>query len=134
MSKSKNRSRHTRVSSRNATRSVRLPVQIELEDFIKEDLQDLRFLSELQDNRQKFSDPVPKRINSKRVRLEPRPIHRDNFDYMQVVPAFVGFEEPASVITCVRRKQRKQVLHAKRKTGKSGQKRPRRNRNSEVRC
>lgn len=46
----------------------------------------------------------------------------------------VAFTEPTNVVACARRQQRKEVLHAKRKTGRSGQRRPRFNRWSDVRC
>lgn len=46
----------------------------------------------------------------------------------------VAFQAPRDVLVCVRRKRRKEVLHALNHTGKSGQKRPRRNFWSEVSC
>lgn len=48
----------------------------------------------------------------------------------------VGFQHPWQVMICIRRKQRKEVLHAFKKTGSGGgkQRRPRRNFWSEVRC
>jgi len=48
----------------------------------------------------------------------------------------VGFSHPWQVIVCVRRKRRREVLHALRKTGRGGskQRKPRRNFWSEVRC
>lgn len=46
----------------------------------------------------------------------------------------VAFGAPEKVLVCVRRKQREEVLHAKRKTGKSGQKRPRRSWYSRISC
>lgn len=49
-------------------------------------------------------------------------------------PTVLGFDVPANVLVCVRRKMRKEVLHAFNKAGKGGQKRPRRNRFSDLRC
>jgi len=46
----------------------------------------------------------------------------------------VGFVNPENVAVCVRRKIRKEVLFAKRKTGKRGQKKPRFNWFSKVSC
>lgn len=46
----------------------------------------------------------------------------------------VVFKTPASTIVCVRRGQRKEVLHALGKTGKRGQKRPRFNEQSRMLC
>ena len=44
------------------------------------------------------------------------------------------FIAPKEVITCLRRKQRKEVMHAIKKAGKSGQKRPTRNQLSNIKC
>lgn len=46
----------------------------------------------------------------------------------------VAFERPQSVLVCVRRKIREQVLHALNKTGKRGQKRPRFSYYSSIKC
>lgn len=46
----------------------------------------------------------------------------------------VSFAEPQNVVVCARRQKRREVLFAKRKTGRSGQRRPIRNRWSDVRC
>lgn len=50
------------------------------------------------------------------------------------IPQSVAFHAPREVLVCVRRKTRKEVLHAFNKTGKSGQKRPRRNHYSSISC
>jgi len=50
------------------------------------------------------------------------------------VPYQIAFSAPAETLVCIRRKRRKQVLFAKRKTGKGGQRRPRRSRWSDVKC
>ena len=47
---------------------------------------------------------------------------------------FLGFRDAHNVLTCVRRKQRKQVLFAKRKAGCGGQKKPRWSALSRIRC
>jgi len=49
-------------------------------------------------------------------------------------PSFVAFEQPNKVLICVRRKIRKEVLHAFRKAGRSGQRRPRRSWFSAISC
>lgn len=50
-------------------------------------------------------------------------------------PVRVGFASPSQVVTCVRRKQRREVLHALRKTGKgSGYGKKRRTPLSGVHC
>lgn len=128
----KSKNRHTRGSSRNATQRVRLP-NPNLTQTLVADLNDLNSLTEIEDLRQKFvTTPIPRRIDSKHIRLAPRPIHRDNFDHIQPAP-FLGFENPLMVVRCIRKKARKQVLHAFKKTGKGGQKKPRR-KQSEIRC
>lgn len=45
-----------------------------------------------------------------------------------------GFQDEHRVLVCVRRKQREEVLHAKRKTGKKGQRKPRFNYYSSITC
>lgn len=50
------------------------------------------------------------------------------------VPARVMFRAPPKVLVCVRRQARKEVLHALRKTGRVGQRAPRRNLFSSVSC
>jgi len=46
----------------------------------------------------------------------------------------ISFKAPGSVLVCVRRRQRREVLHALRKAGKTGQKRPRRSEYSSISC
>lgn len=48
--------------------------------------------------------------------------------------AAVAFAEPTRLALCVRRNQRKEVLHATGKAGKRGQKKPRRNFFSRITC
>lgn len=50
------------------------------------------------------------------------------------VPTQIAFTAPAQTLVCVRRAQRKEVLFAKKKTGKGGQRRPHRTAWSEVKC
>lgn len=50
------------------------------------------------------------------------------------VPVQLAFTAPAETIVCVRRRRRKEVLFAKNKTGKRGQKRPRRTAWSDTKC
>lgn len=46
----------------------------------------------------------------------------------------VQFDAPRRVLVCIRRNIRKEVMHALNKSGKAGQKKPRRNYYSDVRC
>lgn len=48
--------------------------------------------------------------------------------------ARIGFDVPDKVLVCVRRKMRREVLHAFRKTGKRGQRSPRFNFFSKISC
>lgn len=50
------------------------------------------------------------------------------------LPHAIGFANPRKVLICVRRKARREVLHAFRKAGRVGQRRPVRNAYSSVRC
>lgn len=50
------------------------------------------------------------------------------------VPYQVAFTAPGETLVCIRRKRRKEVLFAKRKTGKGGQKKPRWSKWSSYRC
>lgn len=51
-----------------------------------------------------------------------------------LVPYTLKFHQPERIAICVRRKQRKEVLFAKKKAGKRGQRKPRFNKWSKVRC
>lgn len=50
------------------------------------------------------------------------------------VPTQIAFTAPQETLVCVRRHRRRQVLHALRKTGKGGQRKPRRTPWSEYKC
>lgn len=66
------------------------------------------------------------------------PSRKSSFSYSKPQAIFnrkaVMFQEPKKVLVCVRRKQRAEVLHATKRTGKGGQRKPRYNRFSDVRC
>lgn len=121
--------RSRRVIRDNANRMLPTPVrsvQLDLEDF-------LRKPTEIEDRRQYHPDddwrsPRDVRGNSDHVLVV------TGHDRKRVVSPFVGFEVPQQVMVCVRRKQRREVLHALNKTGRGGQRRPRRGPYSDVRC
>lgn len=50
------------------------------------------------------------------------------------VPYQIAFSAPQETLVCVRRHRRKEVLHALKKTGKRGQRKPRRSTFSNTRC
>lgn len=62
----------------------------------------------------------------------------DRFAHLRSFPsqtrALIAFQEPSKVLVCVRRKQRQEVLHAKGKAGKRGQKKPRYGPYSAISC
>lgn len=50
------------------------------------------------------------------------------------VPYQIAFSAPAETLVCIRRKRRKEVLFAKRKTGRGGQRRARWSKWSNTKC
>lgn len=70
-------------------------------------------------------------INSQRPRL--KPVAFSSPKLKNLIPTALGFEVPKKVAICVRRKQRKEVLFAKQKTGR-GSARPKRNQWSDIKC
>nr|DAW08222.1 MAG TPA: hypothetical protein [Microviridae sp.] len=74
-------------------------------------------------------------ITSKRPRL--RPVAFTSSKLRNTLPVKLGFDIPKKVAICVRRKQRKEVLFAKHKTGAGSGRRskaPKRNQWSDVKC
>lgn len=65
-----------------------------------------------------------------RATQQRRPGRRQKFYH----PMAVAFVAPRETLICVRRQRRKEVLHAKKKTGRGGQRKPRFNQWSKVRC
>lgn len=105
------------------------------------------FLRSVSDGRFFNPEPLyasPKTLSGARHRLRvfsPTSVSRSHparpgrgFRAYEPVPTAIGFENPSQMVTCVRRGIREEVLHAKRKTGRVGQKRPRFNEFSKVRC
>lgn len=74
-------------------------------------------------HRLKMSEPLPRNRDAFRDAIRPK-----------VSPSITAFSVPLPVAICVRRQRRKEVLHALNKTGKVGQKRPRRSEYSSVSC
>lgn len=64
-------------------------------------------------------------------RLDP---WRDYFSTPRSLPTTVAFKSAPNVLVCVRRKIRKEVLHAIKKAGRRGQKAPRRSAYSDIQC
>lgn len=85
-----------------------------------------------------FFSPRSRLVASPYPKPRPMPRNKDRFgrlrDSWKSVPAYVAFEVPRQVAICVRRKIRREVMHAFKKAGKRGQKRKRLNWYSKVRC
>lgn len=67
-------------------------------------------------------------------RDQARLTHRQTRKYRPFKTDPVAFTDPMRVSLCVRREQRKQVLHAKKIAGRGGLKKPRRNFWSSISC
>lgn len=106
-----------------------------------------RLLQEVEDGRTYFPSPVtpsPRTYRGKpaRITIQPgraRARARKPSSPLGALQANFGraqlqFAAPDAVLVCVRRKRRKQVLHAKRIAGRSGLRKPRRNFWSSVSC
>lgn len=104
-------------------------------------------LTEIEDRRLYYPDPVleppPRSPGRSRIPIIDQPPNRNptSVPYRSVyrsnfAPAVhQSFQHPMTVAICVRRNQRKQVLHALKKVGRGGSKaRPRRNAFSNIRC
>lgn len=59
---------------------------------------------------------------------------KKNYRNLNQTKARISFVDPHRVLVCVRRKVRKEVMHALRHAGRSGQRKPRRNAYSSVSC
>lgn len=59
---------------------------------------------------------------------------RNRFLFPSQTKAVIAFDAPRSVLVCVRRHRRKEVLHALGKAGRVGQRKPKRNFYSSVHC
>lgn len=136
--------RKGRVTSANATVSQTVPLSMSPTRSIPSAQFELLPLRELEDRRtwNPEGSLSPARSFSKpRHRLtvvDRRKPTSYQFSLKKSFPsqtrAIVAFRAPSRVLVCVRRNMRKQVLHALRKTGMTGQKRPRRSVYSSVSC
>jgi len=131
MAKSKRRKREKRRDNSTIAKTPSLP-------FSAKKLADYRVIQD----RRRF-DPAGRYANAKTIRgknheltarrSSPNRTLRDR-NVRPRVQERIGFIDPARVLVCVRRNVRREVLHAKRKTGRRGQKRARWNQWSRVRC
>lgn len=95
-------------------------------------------LTRYQDFRKFFPrriDNVSRNIDTTRSRIALASVRTFSpHKYKPVRSSVFSFSSPSRVIICIRRKIRKEVLHALKKSGKSGQRNPRRTAYSNIRC
>lgn len=78
-----------------------------------------------------------RRLSGGLARLVVRPTPQrvlDRASTARFVPSAVRFDVPRDVAVCVRRKRRREVLHALKVAGRRGMRRPRRNEYSAISC
>lgn len=92
---------------------------------------DLRPAGVLRGPRSRF---VVKNVLKRLVNRDIRGPYGIKLAHVNVVPWNVGFERPKDVLICVRRKIRREVLHALHIAGRSGLGSPHYNEFSKVRC
>ena len=104
-----------------------------------------RFLSEIEDRRfwhpegyirpaRSFPQPYSRVITYDRPRARKSPAKGSPYSKVNLVSPVLGFEAPRQVALCVRRKQRKEVLFALKKSGRNGGRKYRRNFYSRISC
>lgn len=79
-----------------------------------------------------WSVSAPAALNSNATRL--KAVDKFGNAVRSSIPKAIGFTEPKAVALCVRRHQRREVLHALKKTGRHGARHTRRNKWSDVSC
>lgn len=131
------RSRRGRVTTDNAKRSLPLSQPYRLSAFDRRRQMRFSFMQETEDRRT-WHPEGPQRPARSLYRArhwltlaQPR---KANQRPSRGVPVAVGFEDARNVLICQRRQRRREVLHALRKAGKTGQRRPRRSWYSSVSC
>lgn len=138
----RSKSTRRRVASANANAVQALPFDLSLPRSMEQF--DLFPLTEVEDRRTWNPEGqfAPARsLSSPRHRLtvKNRPSKyqhslKKSFPNYSQTKGLVSFKAPENVMVCVRRKIRKEVIFAKRKAGKVGQKRPRRSFYSSIHC
>lgn len=120
-------SRYTRSLAPRLSRPTRwVPVTVAPSPYSPQALLDGRMWSPY-----KHIAPAPQfNVNANKL------VVRDKFGdkLRKAVPVAVHFKEPSAVSVCVRRKQRREVLHALGRTGRHGKSKIRRNTWSDVSC
>lgn len=148
MSKKSSKSRSARVSSYNANRRLHqtkkyktMTRQLDLFDVSPSKTR----LRQYEDRRtyHPLGDVAPpKTLQGKLARIIANKTNHTVFEATNLKsklpnipsPIAVAFSQPENVLVCVRRKIRKEVLHALKLNGRNGSARSRRNSNSDIRC
>jgi len=96
----------------------------------------------------KYTDPNPFFVQSRRtytpsythIQKQPRNTYTTVTTTQNSTPSYAPLPSRRKTLNytkaliCARRKQRKEILHALKHTGKAGQKRPHRNQHSQTKC
>lgn len=126
--RSRNRSRPRDVVN-HITNSLRV-APTNFSHFYRPQRQALRLY---EDRRTWYPEAIrPARSFQGPTRLQIKPVSRAR--HLAYPPQAVSFVAPRRVLVCVRRQIRREVLHAFRKTGRSGQRSPRLTQWSGVHC
>lgn len=130
MAKSNRRSRNS-IQQNNARRQIYRPTWSAFNEPIRRDLRNVEDF--------RSTTRFPKTTGGTEARIISQPIIRTVREHQRTYkrPTFsyeTKFANPDGVVTCVRRKQRAEVMHAKGHAGKRGQKKPSYNWRSKVRC
>lgn len=131
----RNRSRSTRVITTNARQRLRSPTRSSLSFPDLTSFEDFRrWEPELTDGYPRTLPRSSTRVRRPRFQSSPSRRSLAMPRLFRPVSTGMGFTQPRRVVLCVRRGIRKQVLHAFRKAGKAGQRRPRFSVNSLIHC
>lgn len=133
----RSKSRRGRVTSVNARRSLPLESYIPSPFDLSRQMK-FGFLQSIEDRRT-WHPEGPQRPARGLLRARHRltlaqPSKKFRGPTKATIDAPVGFDDPFRVVVCVRRRRRREVLHAFRKTGRRGQRRPRRSWYSDISC
>lgn len=132
MAKSKNRNRSTGrdISTIASDPFTALPLLSPMQPFTLSEFEDRRLFTP----EQEFTVPSSFSGITRVVVSEPRPAGRSAGRPTLYQPNRFMFDAPDRVVMCVRRERRREVLFAKRKHGRNGGRRYRRNMFSDVSC
>lgn len=140
MAKSKNRSnsRGRRVILNNAN-NLLLPAPMPLNRVSMQGLKTLPSLSVYEDRRSyhPIGLNAPARSFSRsrhRLKVSHAAPRSKALSSPTTFTSHIAFQSPSRVLVCVRRQRRKEVIHALGKSGRSGQRRPRRSEYSSISC